>query len=793
MLKYYVIYFLIFTSTINYSQTINVLSLNQSPLEALDSTFFDHVPLKDYGDLISPSDNTTFTTNFEPSGSSWGETLDEQDVYLARLKHISDANNTWDLRIGKGGQIYSFIGPYGEGVPPSSKSHSQWNDEVWQPVSVSGELNNNDGEDDNVFIEGATNTGLKYFIHGAGTYLTDDAAESIDFLDKPFYSPLMASYYHPTEKAYYVTNWGAQAHVPSLFKSGVLYTTKYKDIGEGILEVTYVIENFGTDVIDHLNVPWGGVRSSSLRGKFVGRPGGDIEIIYGQTGTENPGDLEDIDATGGYVIYAQDTLSASSPALGIVFGDEILTDEFSDHNLTRIYYRSAQVGGDTNLRDYTLFTVITKIDVNPGDTFYYRMYYINGTRDEVQEKANKIKSEVAYGFISPAIEDAAMVTIKSEELDDALDQNIQLFTSPIKGTVPVFLMRDESGSEYISPDLYYNVSTQPFSNPYPEDNSKFATYEDRFTYRQYNGDVEYVRLLGYASGEDLSNDETQYILLDNIIIDDTKVVLTTEYQNKLWVPLYVEIPIVTISDVLEIDQVFDIGTAEGDITPILTKSDNVVHFEQKDTYAQFRSAAGSQDGTGSLIFAMQTSGATTLSTLSLVTNRQQNARMELSISIPGYTTETFVYDDTNDAGYVFETIVFSQSITFTDSPITVTINILDYDVNIPLNVAANFRFQDIIINNSSILSIKEFSNEDIAFRAYPNPVSNSFEIIGDDEEIKNIQVYSVNGSLVKTLNPSMKYDISDLSSGLYFVKINTELGTKIIKVIKNDKYGKAYL
>ncbi|ANW96386.1 hypothetical protein AXE80_08890 [Wenyingzhuangia fucanilytica] len=529
VLKYCLINFaFLFTNKVS-AQNIETLSIHQSPTEALDSTFFHHVPFKDYNDLITPSNNTTFTTNYEPSGSIWGEVLDEKNVFLARLKHISNSNNTWDLRIGKGGQIYSFIGPYGEGVPPSNKSHSQWNDEVWQPVSVALTLNNGDTNDE--VKEGATNEGLKYFIHGAGTYITEG-------LDTPFYSPLMASYYNPTEKAYYVTNWGAQAHLPSLFKSGVLYTTKYKDIGEGILEVTYVIENFGTDTLDHLNIPWGGVRSSSLRGKFISRPGGDIEIIYGQTGTEISGDLEDIDKTGGYVIYAQYTLSASSPALGIVFGDKILKEEFNNHNLSRIYYRSAQVGGDTNPRDYTLFTTIAKIDVKPEDIFYYRIYYINGTRQEVQEKANKIKSEVAYGFISPTVENSPMITIKSEELDDALNQDIQLFTSPIKGMVPIFLMKNTTtGKEYISPDLYYDVDTFPFSNPYEEDSPKYETYQNRITYRQYNGKIEYVRLLGYASSEDLSNDGTQYTLLDDLIIDDTKVILTTEYLNKLWVPI----------------------------------------------------------------------------------------------------------------------------------------------------------------------------------------------------------------------------------------------------------------
>ena len=518
-----------FLTTIVYAQKPKTLSIHKDPKIAVDSNFFDHVPTIDYGKIFNTSSKTTFTTRFEPSGSTWGPNLDEKNVYLARLKHNSNDTNNWDLRLGKGGQIYSFIGPYGEGVPPSYKSYnSQWNDEVWQPVSVVTSLSNDDGRADfknDAIIDG----GLKYFIHGAGTYLNK-------VIDKAFYSPLMASYYNKKEKAYYVTNWGVQAHIPSLFKSGILYTTKYKDIGEGILEVTYLVQNFGTDTMNHLNVPWGGVRSSNLRGMFVSNR--DNSLTISKANTARTTDAINIDQTGGYFIYAKDTESESSPALGIVFGDKILKNEFASHKLANIYFRNGQVGPDNNARDYTLFTVITKVNVKPGETFYYRMYYINGTRADVHEKSKKLTPYSNYGFITPAIENTPRVTIKSCELNYALDQNMDLFTSPVKDMIPLFLMRNTStGEEYISPDLYYNVTTAPFSNPYSEDNPKYNTYQNRITYKVYDGKIEYIRLLGYASNIDLSTSKTPYALLDNMILDNSKVVLTEAYKNKLWIPV----------------------------------------------------------------------------------------------------------------------------------------------------------------------------------------------------------------------------------------------------------------
>ncbi len=81
--------------------------------------------------------------------------------------------------------------------------------------------------------------------------------------NKPFYSPLMASWYDETNRAFHTMNWGQQAHVPSIHKSQLLYTYKYRDLGSGILENTLCIQNFGEHKVDYLNMPWGGVRSQT--------------------------------------------------------------------------------------------------------------------------------------------------------------------------------------------------------------------------------------------------------------------------------------------------------------------------------------------------------------------------------------------------------------------------------------------------------------------------------------------------------------------------------------------------
>lgn len=505
------------------------------PQDALDSSFFEFVPSVDYGDVIQKDGTSSFTTNFEPAGGFWGQECNEEDVYLARLNHTAGVDDSWDLRIGKGGQIYSFIGPYGEGVPPSYSNHgfnsSRWNDEVWQPVSVSSYYNNSDvfpNTDTNLITDNIKS--MKYFIHGAGTYINDKIQ------DGTFYSPLMASFYDETDRSYYVTNWGQQAHVPSLYKSGLLYTTKYKDIGEGILEVTYIIQNFGKDVQNHLNMPWGGVRSSNLRGQFISLPDNSLEISTANTATG--AGLMDIDDTGGYFIFASDTLSETSPSLGLVFGNEVRKNDFTENNLSRIYFRYAQVGSDANLRDYSLFVVIPKIEVKPGDVFYYRFYYVNGNRTYVHEKSQELVPFTDYGFIEADPEETPLVPVLSTDLDNALTQDISLFTSPVKDMVPIFLMKDTaSGITYISPDLYHNVETLPFINPYSPEDNKFSTYQDRVVYRNYSGNIEYKRLMGYGVTSRNFAPNIRFQLLDSMIVDSTRVVLTEGYQGKIWIPM----------------------------------------------------------------------------------------------------------------------------------------------------------------------------------------------------------------------------------------------------------------
>lgn len=68
-----------------------------------------------------------------------------------------------------------------------------------------------------------------------------------------------------------VTEIGQQAHVPTRQTSHALYYTRFKDCGDGVMEQTWMVHNGnppGMDTFSYTNVPWGGIRTSSLKDAY---------------------------------------------------------------------------------------------------------------------------------------------------------------------------------------------------------------------------------------------------------------------------------------------------------------------------------------------------------------------------------------------------------------------------------------------------------------------------------------------------------------------------------------------
>ena len=90
------------------------------------------------------------------------------------------------------------------------------------------------------------------------------------------------------------------------------------------------------------------------------------------------------------------------------------------------------------------------------------------------------------------------------------------------------------------------------------------------------------------------------------------------------------------------------------------------------------------------------------------------------------------------------------------------------------------------IASNVALTTNENASHD-GFTLYPNPVTNYLTINTTDQILK-LNLMDITGKIVKTLEVNsneVTVDISNLSSGIYFVKVEGEFGTKYSKLIKN--------
>ncbi|MCB0436044.1 MAG: T9SS type A sorting domain-containing protein [Mangrovimonas sp.] len=77
------------------------------------------------------------------------------------------------------------------------------------------------------------------------------------------------------------------------------------------------------------------------------------------------------------------------------------------------------------------------------------------------------------------------------------------------------------------------------------------------------------------------------------------------------------------------------------------------------------------------------------------------------------------------------------------------------------------------------LSTTDFQLNENTVSLFPNPTNNYFEI-QSKEMLTKVEVYSLQGQLVKSFLPQNRYDISELSNGMYFINIQAN-GNSISK------------
>ena len=440
--------------------------------------------------------NTTFsvTRKYDPSGSAWSVSFDEAHVLDTRISsHVAgDPVRSWDLRTGRGGFIYSLrTGALGETVPPSWRSTqdtSPWNDEVWQGVAV-GPLNN-------------PSEGSPYFMHQSGVYLKDPV------LTKPFYSPQVASHLDMENRSFTTVNWTPQAHVniyvdgnpTNDWKSYLLCYTRYRDLGQGVIEVMLGYYNYGPDLLNWFNMPWGGVRRTSTEYAFTSEPGG---TTWREPITNRWGSSEDFVETGGWQGYSA-TSNGATPALGFVFGED--TDPLLPNQLSKSWFRTGYAGGkptgnETDWRNYLVSTAVRRYNLPQGNGLWSTHFYVLG--DDMQDLSDRIQARGVLGADLAAFDytEAGTPLVaysvsgsgnNFQCLENGSDPDFFLYAHPVSGSFPVFGIIEDDGARYLTWNPYANGIVKP-----------------------YDGTMAGLRLLGFAMPSAGTNGT--YAALDGLV------------------------------------------------------------------------------------------------------------------------------------------------------------------------------------------------------------------------------------------------------------------------------------
>jgi arabinogalactan endo-1,4-beta-galactosidase len=87
--------------------------------------------------------------------------------------------------------------------------------------------------------------------------------------------------------------------------------------------------------------------------------------------------------------------------------------------------------------------------------------------------------------------------------------------------------------------------------------------------------------------------------------------------------------------------------------------------------------------------------------------------------------------------------------------------------------------------DKTTLSVENFKSLDGVFNVYPNPSKSIITINALENRVNTIKLYSLNGNILiekKGNYKNLEMDISKLTAGIYFIKINNKVVKKILKL-----------
>jgi hypothetical protein len=426
--------------------------------------------------------------------------LDESAVFHARLQHQSYEERKWDLGIGKGGHLYSIYSFFGEAVPPQNQG-AQWMDEAWQFTTIfPGIARMNElreaGQDDVCCHCGNA------FVHQSGMYIKGEMEK------KTFYTPMLGEYFDPEKRSFSMLNWG-QIPTPSMNRSGVLIYVNYRDLGDGVIEMSYLVYN-SEDACQMNLGPWGGVRHSLFREQVVANPDGSYRYWHPVSFFSDDRSIP-FNETGGWIAATPNADNPYDYALGVVFGKD-MTDGAEGH--TPSY---ACGYADDAMRDYMVQATNYGPEEAPRTPHLIRMYFVIGSLEHVAKKGNILAEHADYQVLDFNEDNVPLVPLYAKTLGEdtvlsregAGDAQCQIYAWPVKGSYPLFVIKNnKTGRHFVTLDPYTQCSREPFANPFEPDHELHAKYENQTVYHTYTGQTEWVELLGFVMPKDEADAST---------------------------------------------------------------------------------------------------------------------------------------------------------------------------------------------------------------------------------------------------------------------------------------------
>lgn len=410
----------------------------------------------------------------------------ESDVYHTELKHTKTSDPvdiSWTIRIGKGGHIYYLdIEGLGQIICPQ-RYMSPWNDDCMTTTVFS----TNEKDDD---LElGGNESFVNGYIHGSGMYIKPQ----MDALNnKPFYNPILSENFDSNDRSYTIINWGLVPK-PNINRGDVLFYSRYRDLGNGILELTFYCYNFGDRVYDFAETPWFGFKPSKFSNIIKGGVNGSSNF---ELHNVDFADKKRIDKNRGWGAGTVDPYDPNSLTCALVWGSSSIGLGVNSGFVNR---------GE---RDMMLLAPSRSSFTMPyGTGIRYRRYLVMGRLKNVSNICQNIDKHAFFEeIVFPETNSAKLplykTTINGQFIltTDIVGSPVaHTFPIPVKDSLPLFLMKNnDSGNYFLSTDPYAACGKNPFTNPYPVGHPKYIKYQNRHIYQIYDEKTEWISLLGFV-------------------------------------------------------------------------------------------------------------------------------------------------------------------------------------------------------------------------------------------------------------------------------------------------------